>query len=75
LDYDNIFSVNIYYDDQSGKSIPELIKIVGNKYSQWVESKGKYICFGLDENYCFKSLKNVYKEIEIQWNKMQQIYK
>lgn len=75
LDYDNSFKLYIYYDDQSGKKISELIKIVGNKYSQWVESRGKYICFGLKDDLGFQSLKDTYKELEIQWNKMKEIYK
>ena len=73
LDYDNLFSINIYYDDQSGKNIPELINTVGNKYSQGKE--GKHICFYLKRNYYFNKLINVYDEIKTQWDKMKKIYK
>jgi hypothetical protein len=73
LNYNNSFSINIYYDDRSCKNISELLSIVGDKYSPWTE--GRFKCFELKENNYFRNIKDAYKEIEIQWNKMKEIYK
>jgi hypothetical protein len=72
LDYENMLSLDIIYEIHSVKSLPELA--VGNKYSR--DSSGKNeIWFKLKEEYSFNNLKDAYKEIEIQLNRMKQIDK
>jgi hypothetical protein len=73
LNYENKFSISIYYTDQTDKNISELANIVGNKYSQWTESGGKYICFELKKEYYFDKLNDAYGELNIQINKMRKI--
>jgi hypothetical protein len=73
LDY-GIFIIYLHYDDQSHKSISELVDLVGNKYDHWLKSKGKRINFGIKENYWTKNLNEIYKEIGIQWKIMKKMY-
>jgi len=64
------FVLYLYYDEKSCKNETELSKIVGNKYSYFTEKRGRIKGFEL----YLKSLKDTYKELEIQWNKMKEIY-
>ncbi|MDR2842172.1 MAG: hypothetical protein LBV52_03105, partial [Spirochaetaceae bacterium] len=72
LDYDNLFKIDIFYDDQSGKKTTELNSVVGNKYEQKFD--GKCICYILKKDYYFNNLNAALKEVEMQFNKMKQIY-
>jgi hypothetical protein len=75
LDYDNKFSINIYYDDQCGKNEDQLKKIVGSKYPQtWSEGKNLTV-FGMKKDYLFSNLKDAYDELKIQWDKMKKTYR
>jgi len=75
LNQHNLYSIGIYYTDETGKKIDEISKIVGTKYMQWVERKDKVICYYLMKDYHFSGIEEAYKEIEIQLDRMKKVYK